>query len=64
MRAPLEHALGALGDWLELVRLHEQRRREVLGAHRKARRAQSAVVLTAVLCAALAAVFVALARGA
>jgi len=59
----LERVFGALGDWLELVRAHEVRRREVMARHRRLRRAQGAAVAAAALCAALVAVFILRARG-
>jgi hypothetical protein len=59
----LERSLGALGDWLELLRAHELRRRDTHAANRRARRTQLAVVLVAAVCAALVFAFAAIARG-
>lgn len=45
----LESALGALTDWLELVRQHENERRAVLAAEALARRDHLTRVVMAVL---------------
>ena len=53
----LDQALGALSDWLELVRVHENDRRARLLAAERARRDQATWVVMAVLSAATIAFF-------
>jgi hypothetical protein len=53
----LEGAFGALGDWLELVRRHEQERRVKLAALERARRDQVTRIVMAVLSAAILVAF-------
>jgi hypothetical protein len=56
----LEAALGALSDWLELVRVHENDCRARLAEQARARREHATRVVMAVLAALAIGAFVAL----
>ena len=58
----LESALGALSDWLELVRHHEDDRRARLRAEARARNEHATRVVMALLAAATLGFFVWLSR--
>jgi hypothetical protein len=58
----LERALGALSDWLELVRQHENDRRARLQAEARARSGHQARVVMTILGAATLALFFWLSR--
>ena len=53
----LESALGALSDWLDLVRVHENERRVRQEARARARRDHATRVVMAVLSAIVIAAF-------
>jgi hypothetical protein len=58
----IERAFGALADWLELVRSHELRRRELEALARRARREQATRLLAAALAAVTVLAFALLVR--
>jgi hypothetical protein len=58
----LESALGALSDWLELIRVHENEHRARQEARVRARRDHATRVVMAVLSAIVIAAFFSLGR--